>query len=115
MLFTSFNENSDPLEFSQTLSNVASSYAQKMYSQGFWCHKDPYNGFLVYDRLIEAGYPPPRTIGENLAMSSTIYSGHESLMDSESHKDTILDSNFKRIGIGVVTGPNGLIIVQIFS
>ena len=109
------NQNSDPLEFSQTLSNVATSYAQKMYSQGFWCHKDPYNGFLVYDRLIEAGYPPPRTIGENLAMSSTIYSGHESLMDSESHKDTILDSNFKRIGIGVVSGPNGLIIVQIFS
>jgi len=50
-----------------------------------------------------------------LAMASTIYSGHESLMGSESHRDTILDSEFKRIGIGIISGPNGLIIVQIFT
>ena len=38
-----------------------------------------------------------------------------SLMNSESHKNTILDNEFKRVGIGIVSGPLGLIIVQIFS
>ena len=109
------NVNSDPLEFSQTLSNIAKDYAKKMYLEGFWCHKDPSNGNLVTERLLQVGYPPPQFIGENLAMASTIYSGHESLMSSESHRDTILDTEFKRIGIGIISGPNGLIIVQIFA
>jgi len=109
------NVNSDPLEFSQTLSNIAENYAKKMYTEGFWCHKDPNNGYLVTERLLEVGYPPPKFIGENLAMASTIYSGHQSLMNSESHRATIIDNEFKRIGIGIVSGPNGLIIVQIFA
>ena len=109
------NVNVDPLEFSQTLSNIATDYARKMYTEGFWCHKDPNNGFLVTDRLLEVGYPPPQFIGENLAIASTIYSGHQSLMNSESHKQTIIDNEFKRVGIGIISGPNGLIIVQIFA
>ena len=109
------NVNVDPLEFSQTLSNIATDYAKKMYTEGFWCHKDPTNGFLVTERLLDVGYPPPQFIGENLAMASTIYSGHQSLMNSESHKQTIIDSEFKRVGIGIISGPNGLIIVQIFA
>ena len=109
------NANLDPLEFSQTLSDIADKYAQNMYLNGFWCHKDPNNGYLITDRLLEVGYPPPKLIGENLAMSSTIYSGHLSLMNSISHKQTILDNEFNRIGIGIVSGPIGLIIVQIFS
>ena len=109
------NVNVDPLEFSQTLSNIAIDYARKMYTEGFWCHKDPNNGFLVTDRLLEVGYPPPQFIGENLAIASTIYSGHQSLMNSESHKQTIIDNEFKRVGIGIISGPNGLIIVQIFA
>jgi len=109
------NVNVDPLEFSQTLSNIATDYARKMYTEGFWCHKDPNNGFLVTERLLDVGYPPPQFIGENLAMASTIYSGHQSLMNSESHKQTIIDSEFKRVGIGIISGPNGLIIVQIFA
>ena len=48
-------------------------------------------------------------------MASTIYSGHQSLMDSDSHRETIIDNEFKRIGLGVISGPNGLIIVQIFA
>jgi uncharacterized protein YkwD len=36
-------------------------------------------------------------------------------MNSESHRATIVDNEFKRIGLGIVSGPNGLIIVQIFA
>ena len=103
-----------PLELSETLSEIALNYAYEMYQEGFWCHKNPTNGELVGDRLSKKGFPYI-DIGENLALSSSVRSGHNSLMNSESHKNTILDNEFKRVGIGIVSGPLGLIIVQIFS
>ena len=108
------NENVDPIEFSQRLSDIATAYAFLMYEEGFWCHKNPINGQQVGDRLSEVGLPY-KTVAENLAISSTLVSGHESLMSSETHRNTILDGEFKRVGVGIVSGPLGLIIVQIFQ
>ena len=108
------NQNLAPLELSEKLSVIALNYAYTMYQDGFWCHKNPKNGELVGDRLSKQGFPYI-DIGENLALSSSVRSGHISLMNSESHKNTILDNEFKRVGIGIVSGPLGLIIVQIFS
>ena len=108
------NQNLAPLELSEKLSDIALNYAYTMYQDGFWCHKNPENGELVGDRLSKPGFPYI-DIGENLALSSSVRSGHISLMNSESHKNTILDNEFKRVGIGIVSGPLGLIIVQIFS
>ena len=107
-------QNLAPLELSEKLSDIALNYAYTMYQDGFWCHKNPKNGELVGDRLSKQGFPYI-DIGENLALSSSVRSGHISLMNSESHKNTILDNEFKRVGIGIVSGPLGLIIVQIFS
>tara|TARA_B100000902_G_scaffold373535_1_gene401610 strand:- start:550 stop:1572 length:1023 start_codon:yes stop_codon:yes gene_type:complete len=111
------NENVDPLQFNQGFSNVAKNYGFKMYKEGFWCHQDPNNGNNVTDRLKEEGYRglTLSEIGENLAISSTIYSAHESLMNSESHRNTILDNEFNRVGIGIISGPTGLVVVQIFG
>ena len=111
------NENIDPVQFNQQYSNVAKNYALKMYSEGFWCHQDPNNGFYATDRLREVGLRGKtiQEVSENLAISSTIYSGHEELMNSESHRKTILDNQFNRVGIGIISGPTGLIIVQIYS
>ena len=108
------NQNLAPLELSEKLSVIALNYAYTMYQDGFWCHKNPKNGELVGDRLSKQGFPYI-DIGENLALSSSVRSGHISLMNSESHKNTILDNEFKRVGIGIVSGPLGIIIVQIFS
>tara|TARA_Y100000741_G_C18231369_1_gene549957 strand:+ start:18 stop:1028 length:1011 start_codon:yes stop_codon:yes gene_type:complete len=108
------NENVDGLELNQILSDVAEAYAYQMYTEGFWCHQNPINGESINERLSKVGYP--YTIaGENLAITSTVRSGHQSLMQSDSHRNTILDNEFRRVGIGVVSGPLGLIIVQIFS
>ena len=107
-------QNLAPLELSEKLSDIALNYAYAMYQDGFWCHKNPKNGELVGDRLSKQGFPYI-DIGENLALSSSVRSGHISLMNSESHKNTILDNEFKRVGIGIVSGPLGFIIVQIFS
>ena len=111
------NENVDPVQFNQQYSDVAKDYALKMYLEGFWCHQDPNNGYYATDRLKEVGFRGKniQEVSENLAISSTIYSGHEELMNSESHRKTILDNEFNRVGIGIVSGPTGLIIVQIFS
>jgi len=111
------NENVDPVQFNQQYSDVAKDYALKMYSEGFWCHQDPNNGYYATDRLKEVGFRGKniQEVSENLAISSTIYSGHEELMNSESHRKTILDNEFNRVGIGIMSGPTGLIIVQIFS
>ena len=95
------NQNLAPLELSEKLSNIALNYAYVMYQDGFWCHKNPKNGELVGDRLSKQGFPYI-DIGENLALSSSVRSGHISLMNSESHKNTILDNEFKRVGIGIV-------------
>ena len=114
LLIERSEENKVPLELSERLSKVALNYAYEMYQEGFWCHKNPNNGELIGDRLSKSGLPYVQ-IGENLALSSSVRSGHNSLMNSESHKNTILDNEFKRVGIGIVSGPLGLIIVQIFS
>ena len=90
------NQNLAPLELSETLSEISLSYAYEMYQNGFWCHKNPKNGELVGDRLSKKGFPFI-DIGENLALSSSVRSGHISLMNSESHKNTILDNEFKRV------------------
>ena len=108
------NENVDGLELNQILSNVAQAYAYEMYLGGFWCHQNPNNGENVNERLSKAGFPFTN-VGENLAIASTIRSGHQSFMQSDSHRNTILDNEFRRVGIGVVSGPIGLIIVQVFS
>ena len=108
------NENVDGLELNQILSNVAQAYAYEMYLGGFWCHQNPNNGESVNERLSKAGFPFTN-VGENLAIASTIRSGHQSFMQSDSHRNTILDNEFRRVGIGVVSGPIGLIIVQVFS
>ena len=108
------NENVDGLELNQILSNVAQAYAYEMYVGGFWCHQNPNNGESVNERLSKVGFPFT-TVGENLAIASTVRSGHQSLMQSDSHRNTILDNEFRRVGIGVVSGPIGLIIVQVFS
>ena len=72
------------------------------------------NGENVNERLSKAGFPFTN-VGENLAIASTIRSGHQSFMQSDSHRNTILDNEFRRVGIGVVSGPIGLLIVQVFS
>ena len=109
------DENLISLELNKRLSDVAQAYAYEMYTQGFWCHKNPNNGDLVEDRLAKKGFQGNKSIGENLALSSSVRSGHNSLMNSDSHRNTILSNEFKRVGIGVVSGPLGLIIVQVFS
>lgn len=104
----------DYLETRQVLSDIAEEYAYKMYTEGFFCHKDPFNGDEAKDRLgknnIRYTY-----IGENLIIAATTNSVHESVLRSVKHKETLEGSSYKFVGIGVVEGPLGLLVVQLFT
>ncbi len=102
-----------PLRWSAALSEVALAYATEMVTEGFFSHNSPRTGD-VGDRLTAAGIGY-RTAGENLAWGPTVERLHNGLMNSPSHRDNILNAGFRNVGIGVVRGPLGLMVVQVFQ
>ncbi len=104
----------DYLESRQNLSDVAEDYAHKMYTQGFFCHQDPLNSSEAKERL-EKNNINFNSIGENLVLAASIDLAHESILMSLKHRETMESSSYRYIGIGVVEGPLGLIVVQLFT
>lgn len=103
----------DPLAWSRPLADVAQAYAREMYERGFFSHDSPVSGTVI-DRVEAAGIPY-RVIGENLALAPTSRAVHEGLMASPAHRENILRSSFTKVGIGVVDGPLGLMVVEVFQ
>ncbi len=103
----------DPLSWSDALAEVAQSYARQMYLGGFFSHTSP-DGEQVQDRVQSAGITY-RVVGENLALAATPRTVHEGLMSSPGHRANILRPGFTRVGIGVIEGPLGLMVVEVFT
>ncbi|MDH3261812.1 MAG: CvpA family protein [Acidimicrobiia bacterium] len=106
-------EGLDPLAWSAPLAEVGELHATEMYIEGYFSHTSQTTGTGA-DRISEAGIPY-RIIGENLALAATAGTAHSGLMDSPGHRANILGSGFTRVGIGVIRGPLGLMVVQLFS
>lgn len=103
-----------PLTTDLLLRNVARSHSMDMLRNGYFAHKSP-SGEMPYDRLIAAG-ANFRLVGENLALAPSVDLAHIGLMNSPSHRENILDPNFKRIGIGIIDAdPYGKMITQVFT
>jgi uncharacterized protein YkwD/uncharacterized membrane protein required for colicin V production len=101
------------LTWSAALTDVATAYATEMATEGFFSHNSPTTGD-VGDRLTDAGIGF-RTAGENLAWGPTVDRVHTGLMNSPTHRANILNSQFRNVGIGVMRGPLGLMVVQVFQ
>jgi uncharacterized protein YkwD/uncharacterized membrane protein required for colicin V production len=101
------------LTWSSALTEVAIGYATEMATEGFFSHDSPRTGD-VGDRLDGAGITF-RMAGENLAWGPTVERVHIGLMNSPTHRDNILNARFRNVGIGVVRGPLGLMVVQVFQ
>ena len=101
------------LTWSSALTEVAVQYATEMATEGFFSHNSLRTGD-VGDRLADAGIPF-RLAGENLAWGPTVDRIHIGLMNSPTHRDNILNGRFRNVGIGVVRGPLGLMVVQVFQ
>lgn len=107
-----------PLSNSPLLNEVAQRKAADMFAFNYWAHVSP-SGRDPWSFFKEVGY---RYIyaGENLARdfmdSSSVV---EAWMNSPTHRDNIVNPNYKEIGVAVVNGTlNGVettLVVQVFG
>lgn len=109
-----------PLAVDETLTKVARLHSQDMYKRNYFSHLEPgpeqYNPLDRYVRLL--GYRPTCVVGENIATCTGPMIGfmHKSLMESPTHKENILDREYKYVGIGIWMAPDGRTwLTQMFS
>ena len=106
-------EGEEPLAWSAALAEIAAGHGVEMYEEGYFSHVSPDTG-SVDDRLDAQGIPF-RVAGENLALNPTVDGVHGGLAASPSHRATMLEARFTRVGISVHDGPLGLMVVQVFT
>ena len=103
----------EPVAWSPALADIAGLHGTEMYADGYFSHVSPVTG-SVADRLVSQGIPF-RAAGENLALNPTVDGVHAGLAASPSHRATMLESRFTRVGISAHEGPLGLMVVQVFT
>ncbi|MDO8488416.1 MAG: CAP domain-containing protein [bacterium] len=106
------------LQMNGELSAAASSKAADMVARGYWAHVSP-NGTQPWYFITNAGYQY-RYAGENLARDfSDAGSIVQAWMDSPTHRDNLLSSRYKDIGVAVVDGQldgrDTTLVVQMFG
>jgi uncharacterized protein YkwD len=102
-----------PLQADTLLQAVAQLHGADMLVRGYFSHRSP-EGLDPFARMKQASIRY-RTAGENLAHASSLPLAHNGLMNSQSHRENILNPRFGRLGIAILdAGKKGLIFVQEF-
>ncbi len=91
-----------PLRVDAKMTEVARAHSRDMFVRHYFAHVDP-DGRSGGDRLEAAGVDFS-VAAENLAYAPDVTSAHQGLMESPGHRKNILDPEFHRVGIGVVSG-----------
>lgn len=91
-----------PLVLDEKLTEVARAHSQDMWQRGYFSHINP-DGEDPFQRLLDA-HIMYATAGENVALSANVQLAQSGLMNSEGHRKNILNPEFHKIGIGVVSG-----------
>lgn len=103
----------EPLEIDEELQNVARLKAQDMVDNNYFSHTSPTYGTPF--EMIKSFGISYKTSGENIAGNSSNEGAVNAWMNSQGHKDNILNKNYNYTGIGVVNSPiYGKIYVQMF-
>lgn len=107
-----------PVNENGSLSAAAIAKGQDMLSKGYWAHFAP-DGTSPWSFFVKFGYKY-KYAGENLARDFSSASGAvDGWMASPTHKENILNPNYKDIGVGVVegnlAGADTTIVVQFFG
>ncbi|MFE2978668.1 CAP domain-containing protein [Streptomyces sp. NPDC059258] len=102
-----------PLSTSAPLTSLAQNFSEDMAARGFFDHTDP-DGDTPWDRAAQAGV---QGLGaENIARGQAdAQAVMEAWMNSEGHRENILNCDYKTIGIGVHEGSGGPWWVQNFG
>jgi hypothetical protein len=108
----------NPLTENSILDSAALAKGNDMLAKGYWAHFAP-DGTSPWTFFVNFGYRY-KYAGENLARDfSSAPSAIEAWMNSPTHRENILNPNYKEIGIGVVEGSllgaDTTIIVQFFG
>ncbi len=106
------------LEYSPLLSQAAKAKGEHMLEYDYWAHTAP-DGTEPWKFFTDVGYKY-RYAGENLARDfSNPQSAIDAWLASPSHRDNLLSTKYKEIGIAVVEGDLGgvetTLIVQLFG
>ena len=98
----------------ERLRQVARQHSEEMFRLGYFSHESPKLGSPL-DRITAAGIFVLGS-GENLAYAPTVETAHQGLMASPGHRANILEPEFRRIGIGVISaGFYGRMFTQNFA
>ena len=92
----------EPVVMDKRLRELARDYSKDMFQRGYFSHYNP-EGLSPFDRMEQYGISYLYA-GENLALAPSVELAHQGLMNSPGHRANILSPNFKRIGIGVMSG-----------
>ena len=105
-----------PVTLDFVLSNVADEYACRMIEQGFFDHVDPETGYGPGDRAMAGSYRY-YAVGENLAAGPiSAAAAFDLWMESDSHREIILDPQWTEMGLAVKLGGDyGTCWVQMFG
>jgi uncharacterized protein YkwD len=89
--------------YNTTLEKSAKQYAYDMHTQNFFSHVSP-SGETLTDRMQKSGYIQPGrgySVGENIAMGQkTPEQVMHDWMNSPPHREAILSTTYKEIGVG---------------
>ena len=124
-----------PLALDETLSNLARAHSEDMAKRGYLKHVNP-EGQTPMQRLEQAGYNTCRLVGENIYQNNlysrvitekkrTTYDWNsmekiaagtvKSWMDRPDHRQSILEGNYTRSGVGVaIASDDKVYITQLF-
>lgn len=108
----------NPLSENSTLSSAAQAKGTDMLNKGYWAHFAP-DGTSPWSFFLNFGYKY-RYAGENLARDFCSASDAvNAWMNSPTHRENILSTNYKEIGIGIVhgslAGADTTVVVQFFG
>lgn len=91
-----------PLAIDVDLSYVARVKSQDMHDNKYFSHTSPTYG-SPFDMMKKFGIQY-RSAAENIARTSSVESAHNGFMNSEGHRNNIMNPRFTHIGIGIYNG-----------
>lgn len=111
-------EGLPPLKQNSVLSQAAAAKAAHMFENGYWAHIAP-DGTTPWQFIVDSGYRYS-VAGENLARDfSNTEAMVQAWMDSETHRENIMNPDYLEIGIAVVDGQlegtDTTLVVQMFG
>jgi uncharacterized protein YkwD len=101
-----------PLAVAPLLVKVAREKSEELYRLQYWGHESPVKEKRTAMRRVLYYLPtPPKTmtVGENLYACDRVLvdAGHQALMNSPTHRHNILKPEYRYLGVGAFTAPDG--------